>query len=257
MKIVEKCAKCGTTKKVNFDGMCKECYEKSVNIGNESNNEDVQNQRNINKIFAIVKEKFTKETIKTITIVLLLFILFCCVITNNDKKNIELSQQVENLTNQISQLNIEIENNNNKLENKEKQITNLKNEKDVLEQEKLKLENEKGDLEREKGELTTKVEELEKLSAKKNKIPTAVASSNSQIQKSSSSTTSSNTELSGVTSKASKSSANQNTNSSMVWIGKTGTKYHKQTCPTLKGKGSQITIQQALSEGRTACKVCY
>ena len=43
----------------------------------------------------------------------------------------------------------------------------------------------------------------------------------------------------------------------MVWVGNTGTKYHIQSCGTLKGKGHQITLQQAISEGRQACKVCH
>jgi septal ring factor EnvC (AmiA/AmiB activator) len=42
-----------------------------------------------------------------------------------------------------------------------------------------------------------------------------------------------------------------------VWVGNTGTKYHKQSCRTLKGNGHQIPYQQALNEGREACKVCY
>ena len=252
------CIKCGTMKNVNFDGMCKECYEKSVNNTKEKH-EDIQNiNKGINnKIVTIFKEKFSKETIKTITIVLLIILLFCYANTGSTKRNVELSHQVEDLTNQICKLNTDIDNNNNKLEENEKKITNLKNEKNILEQEKSKLENEKGSLEKEKLELITKVEELEKLSVIKNTIPATEKSSNSQNQKSSNSTTSSNAKSSSTNSKATKSNVVQNTNSEMVWVGKTGTKYHKQTCSTLKGKGHQITMQQALSEGRTACKVCH
>ena len=46
-------------------------------------------------------------------------------------------------------------------------------------------------------------------------------------------------------------------NSEMVWVGNTGTKYHNEGCRTLKGNGHQITMKQALSEGREACKVCH
>ena len=46
-------------------------------------------------------------------------------------------------------------------------------------------------------------------------------------------------------------------NAQYVWVGDTGTKYHKEDCPTLKGSGHRITMDQALSEGREACKVCY
>ncbi len=49
----------------------------------------------------------------------------------------------------------------------------------------------------------------------------------------------------------------ENKTEEMVWVGETGTKYHYQNCRTLKGKGHQITMKQALAEGRTACKVCH
>lgn len=43
----------------------------------------------------------------------------------------------------------------------------------------------------------------------------------------------------------------------MVWIGETGTKYHYEHCPTLKGNKYQITLKEAQAQGRTACKVCH
>lgn len=43
----------------------------------------------------------------------------------------------------------------------------------------------------------------------------------------------------------------------MVWVGDTGTKYHYQSCSTLKGNGHQITLQQALNEGRQPCQRCH
>lgn len=45
--------------------------------------------------------------------------------------------------------------------------------------------------------------------------------------------------------------------SETVWVGESGNKYHTQNCRTLKGKGHEITLQQALAEGRQACKVCH
>lgn len=41
-----------------------------------------------------------------------------------------------------------------------------------------------------------------------------------------------------------------------VYRGKTGTKYHRKSCHTLKGNGIAITMQEALEQGREACKVC-
>lgn len=45
-------------------------------------------------------------------------------------------------------------------------------------------------------------------------------------------------------------------NENYVYIGKTGNKYHKENCSTLKGKGSAVTLDEALAQGRTACKRC-
>lgn len=42
-----------------------------------------------------------------------------------------------------------------------------------------------------------------------------------------------------------------------VYIGATGTKYHKQDCQSLKGKGTAISLSDAKSQGRTACGICY
>lgn len=42
-----------------------------------------------------------------------------------------------------------------------------------------------------------------------------------------------------------------------VYRGRTGTKYHRSTCPTLKRGGAYpMSLSEALSHGRTACKVC-
>lgn len=48
----------------------------------------------------------------------------------------------------------------------------------------------------------------------------------------------------------------QTANQDMVYIGATGTKYHKATCRTLKGNGRAVSMQQAQSQGREACRVC-
>lgn len=41
-----------------------------------------------------------------------------------------------------------------------------------------------------------------------------------------------------------------------VWIGETGTKYHHNNCRTLRGNKYEITLQEALNQGREPCKVC-
>ena len=59
-----------------------------------------------------------------------------------------------------------------------------------------------------------------------------------------------------VSSNNSSSSYNDSAVSDTVYIGKTGSKYHRQTCRTLKGNGSAISLSDAKSQGRTACKIC-
>lgn len=46
-------------------------------------------------------------------------------------------------------------------------------------------------------------------------------------------------------------------NSDMVWIGETGDKYHYEDCRTLKGNKYQITMEEAIAQGRTSCGVCH
>lgn len=52
------------------------------------------------------------------------------------------------------------------------------------------------------------------------------------------------------------SAVSDNSTASTVYIGKTGSKYHRQNCRTLKGNGSAISLSDAKSQGRTACKIC-
>jgi len=43
----------------------------------------------------------------------------------------------------------------------------------------------------------------------------------------------------------------------IVYIGKTGNKYHIAGCRTLKGNDIPISLTEALKEGREPCKVCH
>ena len=43
----------------------------------------------------------------------------------------------------------------------------------------------------------------------------------------------------------------------IVYIGETGSKYHYETCRTLKNGAFPITLEEALTQGRTPCKVCH
>lgn len=57
-------------------------------------------------------------------------------------------------------------------------------------------------------------------------------------------------------SSSSYSDASKDDTADIVYIGKTGTKYHRQNCRTLKGNGSPISLSDAKAQNKTACKVC-
>lgn len=42
-----------------------------------------------------------------------------------------------------------------------------------------------------------------------------------------------------------------------VYVTKSGKKYHKESCHTLKGNGTPISLEEAESKGKTACKICF
>lgn len=90
------------------------------------------------------------------------------------------------------------------------------------------------------------------------------STSTQQVNETSNTKTTSNNSKQNSTISSAKSSTTKsssvnasNSNSQMVWVGETGTKYHNQWCGTLKGKGHQITMEQAQAEGRQPCKVCH
>ena len=127
------------------------------------------------------------------------------------------SDETSRLSNEIKDLNNQITSLTTEKENLNSQIMQLNKDLDSAKSQITTLENEKN-------ELNSRIEELEKVSSTKNTTSTTSTATNN--------------------------------NSQMVWVGETGTKYHTQNCRTLKGKGHQITMQQALSEGKQPCKVC-
>lgn len=190
-----------------------------------------------NKFFSVILN------VKNSAIIILSFLLFITIVTYPDSSN---SSKISELNDKIQSLNAQLDEQNKKLENNpelqeaQKQIKNLQDANKSLTEKNKTLEDEKTTLENEKNSLNTKLEEAQKTSATNtSKFQTVSISSSSS-------------------SKARSTSSNSSTsNSQMVWVGNTGTKYHVQSCRTLKGKGHQITMQQALAEGRQACKVCH
>lgn len=109
----------------------------------------------------------------------------------------------------------------------------------TLESEKQNLEKDKKTLEQEKQTLSTQIEELKKTSSTTTQNKTA-----STISPTSNTTTTSTTTV-------------KNTNSAIVYVTKTGNKYHKSNCSYLKKSKIQTTLSEAQSQGYTPCSKCY
>lgn len=93
-----------------------------------------------------------------------------------------------------------------------------------------------------------------KASTSQKETTTNKKTSNSSNSSTTSNKTNNKTSSTSITSSISIS--NNDDTSENVWIGNTGTKYHRQSCGTLKGKGHKITLKEALAQGREPCKVC-
>ena len=195
------------------------------------------------------KKSFWKDK-KNIIIIVLSFLLLCFVIAYSDSNSYKYSSLIEDLNSQINTLKTENGKLNTKLEDNQNQIKSLQDENNLLKQQKEQLENEKQ-------ELTTKVTEMENtLSTQSSSIPQTSSTQSSTVN-SNNSNASNGSNSSSASNISTTSTPQSNTNSQMVWVGATGSKYHNQGCGTLKGKGHQITLQQALAEGREPCKVCH
>lgn len=148
-------------------------------------------------------------------------IIFCINISNGTKNNLE---------NTIAELNSQIL-------GKDNEITVLKNKN---KEDSLKTENQK---------LNLKVEEQNK-EAEESKESKESTSKNSKEN-----TTQTNDKISSTNVKEPE--VVQNTNTSIVYITKTGKKYHKDGCSYLKNSKIEISLDKAINDGYTACSKCY
>lgn len=183
------------------------------------------------------KKSFFKDK-KNIAIVILSFLTLSCLLAYSNSDNYKDHSQIEELNNQINtlknknnELSIEIQNNNNQINSLQQTNKSLREELNTANEQKQKPE-----------PINQVVE------ASKN---TTTSNNNSSSNKKTSS------ENTGTSKKTTSQTSTSNNKSQMVWVGETGTKYHYQGCRTLKGKGHQITLQQAQAEGRAPCKVCH
>lgn len=180
---------------------------------------------------------------KNSTIILLSFLLFVTIATYpNSSKSSDLSAQIQNLNQQIEEKNKIIEN-NPELQKLQEQVSNLQNDNQTLLDKNKKLEEEKKTLESEKNTLENNNKELNQKLEEAQKISTNTSSSNSSTTQKSPN----NTSVPAV---------NSNSQGTTVYITKTGNKYHRSSCSYLKNSKISININDAKSEGYTACSRC-
>ena len=43
----------------------------------------------------------------------------------------------------------------------------------------------------------------------------------------------------------------------VVYISKSGNKYHTKDCHVLRGSGTAVSLEEALAKGKSACKICF
>lgn len=214
---------------------------------------DLVNRSKVEKrestLFIKLKEIMQKEffIIESVLAIALIIMFIAILGANSRKESLEKEYNDFQVKAEDTSKNLqeEIKQKDNKITSSEKKITELQQEEKkkeinegikTLESEKQKLEEEKKALEQEKQTLTTQIEELKKTSS-------ALSEKKSQYTAS-------------TTSKTAK-TATQNTNSSIVYVTKTGKKYHKSGCSYLKKSKIEMTLSNATSSGYTPCSRCY
>lgn len=181
--------------------------------------------------------------IESILAVIIVVMLVVFIGTNGEKVTIEkqYNELQAKLEDTSKTLQGQIKEKNNKIvELQQEEKKNEINESiKTLESEKQNLEKDKKTLEQEKQTLSTQIEELKKTS-----------STTTQNKAVSNSKPTSNTTTSSTTTV-------KNTNSAIVYVTKTGNKYHKSNCSYLKKSKIQTTLSEAQSQGYTPCSKCY
>lgn len=239
-----KCKKCGMTENVNFDGMCKKCYEDSIVI-NETK-ENIEKKKN--GFFS--DKKNIAITILSI-LVILLFISYPTnenntntVPTSSDSLTANLEQKITTLSNDLKEANQKIktleENNQNLSKEKEdltakiQSVEELQKTVDEKNQYILNLESQVGSLTAEKAQLE----------GQKGILEQQLANSNKQA---------SSAPVKTTTQSSSSTSA---TNSYTVYVTNTGSKYHRSGCSYLRQSSNSIDKNSAVSKGYTPCSRC-
>lgn len=212
--------------------------------------ENIEN-KNLTKKYKI------KETIKTISIVLLLLIVFSYASTDSEQQNIELKQQIENISSENANLianNKNLQNQISKTEDSQSNA-NINTEKDnqiaVLQK---SIEDLHSDLENFENDKKQFEEQIKTLETENANLTTEISSLKSELNAKSSETTGTPTAQSSYTHE---NYAHSNENCYTVYITDTGSKYHSSNCSYLKKSKHEIDKNSAISQGYTACSKCH
>lgn len=108
----EKCKKCGTTEKVNFDGMCKKCYEDSIVV---------------HEAFEEITEKITLKKNVIVKIAVIIFMIILCI-------TFYVYNSFSKLKNENSDLTTKYKNSQTDLKKSEKEVKELKSLVEELQQ---------------------------------------------------------------------------------------------------------------------------
>lgn len=203
----------------------------------QDNNEEIQD-KSVSESLKDKKQIFkSKENIAIIVLTALLIISifgnFSSLTESKDETQIaSLEEQVKTLNEQITKQDETIKNDKEQIKTLQDEKQKVEQEKASLEEEKKNLESQKSTLEQEKQNLTNEVESL------KSRI--------SKTNTSSSKNTSSPKSISA-----------QDTNSAIVYVTKTGTKYHNSGCSYLNRSKIEMTLSEAKNRGYTPCSRCH
>ena len=234
----KKCKKCGTKEDVNYDGMCKNCYEDSIVV-----NEMQEEHKEKNKFFSDNKNI-------AILILSILVIIFASALNNstvetsantiNEETTLAENagnEQINSLTSELNEAKKKITNletNNKALTEEKEQLTAKVNSADELQKTIDEKNNYILNLEAQVGTLTAEKSQLE---AQKGILEQQLSTASSKSSSSSSSATSKST-------------------SYTVYITNTGSKYHRSGCSYLRQSSNAIDKNSAISQGYTACSRC-
>lgn len=244
----KKCKKCGTTEKVNFDGMCKKCYEDSIII--EEKAEVLKNRKGFYR---------DKKNVLIMVLSIIIILLFVSYPTENNKA-IQTSSENTVLTAQLEEKNTDLL---AQLSQAKEKIKDLENSNQVLSSEnqqlieKLNSLSSIDDLQKTIDEKSQYILNLEaqvgNLTAEKARLE----GQNAILQQQLSNTQKTSSTSSATENKTAKSTTQSNADtSSTVYITDTGSKYHRGSCSYLKSSKHSINKNSAISQGYTACSRC-